>query len=100
MVNQRRRRTIIVLITAVFILVCQLPNLLNVFQPWKAQQREEVNKRLTQEQTDLQRSLAAGEITATEFQRRQQEIVREHKAEREELDRQTWQQVQHTARFL
>ncbi len=35
MANKRRRQTIIVLITAAFIVLAQLPNLLNVVQPWQ-----------------------------------------------------------------
>lgn len=35
MVNPRRRRTIIVVVTAVFILLAQAPNLINIAQPWK-----------------------------------------------------------------
>src|SRR5205085_8993771 len=53
MVNQRRRRTIIVLVTGVFILICQLPNLLNVFQPWNLQQGAELNKLQTEEEARL-----------------------------------------------
>jgi hypothetical protein len=35
MVNQRRRRTIIFVVTVAFILICQLPNLINVARPWE-----------------------------------------------------------------
>ena len=38
MVNPRRRRTVIVLATMTLILVCQVPNLLNIFRPWQHQQ--------------------------------------------------------------
>src|SRR5262249_853136 len=34
MANPRRRRTVLVLVTAGFILLCQLPNLVNILQPW------------------------------------------------------------------
>jgi len=37
MANKRRRRTVIVLVTAAFILLCQLPNLVNLFRPWDHQ---------------------------------------------------------------
>ena len=39
MSNPRRRRTVIVATTAVFVLIFQLPNLLNFFAPWGAQRR-------------------------------------------------------------
>src|SRR5205823_10822533 len=67
MVNQRRRRTIIVLVTAVFILVCQLPNLLNVFQPWNLQQGAELNKLQTEEEARLLASFQSGELTSAEY---------------------------------
>ena len=34
MTNPRRRRTVIVVVTAVFILVFQVPNLMNILRPW------------------------------------------------------------------
>ena len=39
MSNPRRRRTVIVATTAIFVLIAQLPNLLNFFAPWGAQQQ-------------------------------------------------------------
>ena len=36
MSNPRRRRTVIVATTAIFVLIVQLPNLLNFFAPWGA----------------------------------------------------------------
>ncbi len=36
MSNPRRRRTVIVATTLVFVLIFQLPNLLNFFAPWGA----------------------------------------------------------------
>ncbi|HLJ93309.1 MAG TPA: hypothetical protein VKU02_08980 [Gemmataceae bacterium] len=100
MVNPRRRRTIIVLFTAVFILLSQLPNLINIVQPWKGQQQEDVQKRLAQEQAQLQRSLNSGEITVAQYQQRLQEIQHASVAEHEERNRQYWEQVEHTARLL
>lgn len=34
MVNKRRRRTIVVMVTLAFVLVFQIPNLINFYQPW------------------------------------------------------------------
>src|SRR5205823_8963134 len=34
MVNQRRRRTIVATITIGFVLLTQLPNLINLYRPW------------------------------------------------------------------
>src|SRR5262249_52949829 len=41
MANKRRRRTITVLITASFILIAQLPQLVSVYHPWKNLQNAE-----------------------------------------------------------
>jgi hypothetical protein len=50
MANKRRRQTIIVLITAAFLLISQLPNLLNAFHPWQSRQQEKPPAQVTQEQ--------------------------------------------------
>src|SRR5262249_29390907 len=42
MANPRRRRTVLVVLTAVVLLISQVPNLINVIRPWEtAQQRVE-----------------------------------------------------------
>jgi hypothetical protein len=40
MVNKRRRRTVIFIVTMVFILAFQLPNLINFLRPWDAEKGE------------------------------------------------------------
>ena len=40
MVNKRRRRTVIVVATLVFVLLCQVPNLLNFMRVWDGPKRE------------------------------------------------------------
>jgi hypothetical protein len=100
MVNQRRRRTIIVLVTGVFILICQLPNLINLLHPWQEQQRGGLNQRFSEEQAQLQRAFSSGKISRAEYERRQQEILHEQKARNDELKRRTWEQVQSTAQLL
>lgn len=97
MVNQRRRRTIIVLVTVSFILLCQLPNLLNIVHPWKEQLGEEIQRRFPEELKDLERSRSLGEISEAEYQRRSSEIREKHKTQVEKLNQQTWQQVQEIA---
>jgi ABC-2 type transport system permease protein len=39
MSNPRRRRTVVVATTAIFVLIVQLPNLINFFAPWGAHQQ-------------------------------------------------------------
>jgi hypothetical protein len=58
MSNPRRRRTVVVLVTAGVILLGQLPNLVNVVvRPWDASPSEEVARQAEQRmalQTELQ----------------------------------------------
>ena len=56
MSNPRRRRTVIVATTAIFILIAQLPNLLNFFAPWGAQQRADRSTALVEEMEKLNRA--------------------------------------------
>jgi hypothetical protein len=105
MVNKRRRRTIIVLVTAGFVLLCQLPNLLNVFQPWRkaVEARQQLNTQLVLEDAELKRALAEKKITPAEYQQREGELVRQREAQVEEQKaqgQQIWQGVQRTTRVI
>jgi hypothetical protein len=110
MVNKRRRRTIIVVVTVVFILLFQLPNLLNILRPWDTSPQGAGSDSLVQEQLkkqeELQRALAAGEITPAEFNERLAQLAREYAARRdesnkqaEESDKQAMDQLEHTIRL-
>ncbi|MGH7136133.1 MAG: hypothetical protein ACREHD_10355, partial [Pirellulales bacterium] len=66
MTNPRRRRTVIVGVTAMFVLIAQLPNLLNFFAPWRAhaqqsndlvQKLDELNREFQSQQLDAQGDL-------------------------------------------
>jgi hypothetical protein len=83
MANKRRRRTVIVVATAVFVLIAQLPNLINVIQPWKVSGEEELILAQTEERDGLNADLGAGRITTEEFTRRQEEILNRYEAERQ-----------------
>jgi hypothetical protein len=104
MVNKRRRRTVIVLVTMGFILLCQVPNLIvqntNLFRPGKPQQPDEFEARLNEKQAELQRERAAGRITPAEYRQRLKELQDKRQAHNEESDRQTWHEVEHTARLI
>lgn len=99
MSNPRRRRTIIVLVTAGFILLVQIPNLLNLSQPWnKKNPKEKISKR-HEEQTALARQLNAGEITPEEYRKRLEKLQREQ-MEREKTEQlQLLDMVERTTRF-
>jgi hypothetical protein len=100
MSNKRRRRTIIVLLSAAFILTCQVPNLLNIIQPWRGQGEDGPAAHLREVRAELDRALGAKEITLDEYQRRLEESIHEEEARTEELDNQTLQQVEHTFRLV
>jgi hypothetical protein len=82
MANKRRRQTVIVLITAAFILLSQLPNLINVLKPWKSRDSDERSTtqqiiRLNMDLRKLEREFLAKQITVAKHQQRQAEILRE-----------------------
>ncbi len=72
MANKRRRRTILVLVTAAFVLVFQLPNLINVLQPWKTREHDESKARLGQNQVEA-RALAEIQRASLEEAKRSEE---------------------------
>jgi ABC-2 type transport system permease protein len=84
MVNKRRRRTIIVLVTFGFILLFQLPNALNLyFQPWNLDNRNELNL----QQAELNVALANKAITKDDFQKKMTAANEAHESSKKERDR-------------
>jgi hypothetical protein len=99
MANPRRRRTIIVVVTMVFVVLCQVPNLINFVQPWKNQGREE-QKRESDEIAELHHAVATKAITLEEFQKKLEQLTRERKAQHAEVNRQLLHRAEETARFV
>ena len=64
MSNPRRRRTVIVASTMIFVLVVQLPNLLNFVCALEAQRQADRSKTLMDELAKLDRAAKAGELDA------------------------------------
>jgi ABC-2 type transport system permease protein len=91
MVNKRRRRTIIVIVTLVFITVFQLPTLINLLVPWKGPKEEAAATK--KQHDDLQAALAKGDIDAAEFQKRSQDAVQKAVTEFHQKNEAMWQQV-------
>ena len=90
MVNKRRRRTIIVVVSLVFILIFQAPNLVNLLRPWNTfdvQHKEETDKL-----AELGRALQANEITKDEYQTRRTDMQRE-RDERDTETSQSWRNI-------
>lgn len=98
MSNPRRRRTVVVATTALFVLTFQLPNLLNVAAPWRVQADQ--SNILVQDLAALNQRFQAGEFDAQEHLRRQQELLQNHQAATEQVSRANAQQWEQTARWI
>ncbi|MSQ97094.1 MAG: hypothetical protein EXR98_21425 [Gemmataceae bacterium] len=83
MVNKRRRRTIIVMVTLAFILLFQAPNLFNLFMPWtRGIEREDT---ITKQRKELDRALTAKEISDEQYRDRITKAVEEQNARDRQL---------------
>jgi hypothetical protein len=96
--NPRRRRSVIFLATAILILVCQLPNLVNILQPWNKQYQDSPAVWFRDESAALERSYAAHQITRAEFLRRRDALQRQREDRIKEAERQTLQRLQRLGR--
>jgi ABC-2 type transport system permease protein len=95
MSNPRRRRTVIVVATMIFVLLVQLPNLINILGPWSRRQRADQSGSIAEEMNKLGRAVASKEIDQGEFERRVGEIRQHQESAIKVRDRQTaerWQQ--------
>ena len=97
MTNPRRRRTVIAVATLTFVLIMQLPNLLNFLGPWRQRRQSQQAFSVSQEQEKLNRELASGRINVAEFQRRLQEIGDKQVSGTRQADREMLEQVEQTA---
>jgi hypothetical protein len=83
MSNPRRRRTVIVLTTTAFVLIFQLPNLLNVYGVWGQQRADRVRAQvermnaLIKESKELEHAFQRHEIDQQEYARRQRKLTDE-----------------------
>lgn len=98
MANPRRRRTIIVLLTGAFILVAQLPNLINLARPWDTV-TEPYNRR-AERLDEASKALQAGRLTPAEYKRQVDEISERYEAEQQEKDRRALDRALRTAHVL
>lgn len=105
MINKRRRRTIVVAVTAGFILLFQVPNLINMMMPWQKMQTDEVGKLIAEEQVEQAQASALPD--PAERSRRFQEIrdkyaplQKEARERRDESRRHTWERVEDTFRLV
>jgi ABC-2 type transport system permease protein len=85
--NPRRRRTVIVVLTATFVLVVQLPNMLNFLAPWGLQGRVNRSATFGKELAKLTQAAKAQEFDAIEHARRQNELLQRHRLATQQADR-------------
>ncbi len=100
MSNPRRRRTVIVIVTTMFILISQLPNLLNFYAPWRSQQRPDRSATLAEEMAKIGRDAQAQKFTSEELDRRQQEALKNFQLANEQADRESVKNLERTARLV
>jgi len=100
MSNPRRRRSVIMVITIAFVLIAQLPNLIQFLVPRGPDRRRDMGAAVAEEMQKLDRSFASGEISEAEHGRRAQETMEGQKAKFEQADRAGLKDVERTARFI
>jgi ABC-2 type transport system permease protein len=100
MSNPRRRRTVVMVITATFVLIFQLPNLLNFYKPWRAQDGPSGAASLTEEIAKLNRDAQSEKLDSAELDRRLNEISKNNQLAREQADRATFERLERTARLV
>jgi hypothetical protein len=100
MVNKRRRRTVIVVVTMVFVLLLQLPNLVNIMRPWEGLNQDQFAAQMQAQQAELQRQLQVREIDAQEYHRRLLETQQEYHDRTEEASSQLLARVERVFRLV
>jgi hypothetical protein len=100
MSNPRRRRTVIMITTVTFVLLAQLPNLVNFVGPWAPRHRADHAIAMNKDFMELKRAFESREIDAAEFSRRSQNLVDKQRLAGQQSDRESLQKFERTARFL
>jgi ABC-2 type transport system permease protein len=100
MVNKRRRRTIIVVVTMSFVLLAQVPNLVNVMQPWKPQERIALNEQHAKDMSDLYQLLEKQKIEVGEYNQRQEKLKRVFQSQQKEMNQEIQRQVEWIAALV
>jgi len=98
MSNPRRKRAVIVGITALFVLVMQLPNAINVMRPWRRgdQSRSSV---LQEELAALTREQQEQQFDSIELLRRQNEIIARYQTAQQQATSDTMKTIADTTRL-
>lgn len=103
MSNPRRRRTVVMIATGFFVLLFQLPNLINLYGPWgpwtSLQTSAQRSVELSKEMDRLTRAHMAKEFDATELLRRQREVINRYQQAKDTADRKQMDDLARVARI-
>jgi len=98
MANPRRKRTILVFVVGGFILIAQLPQLLNIMRPHKF---DNANFKLEmEEQAQLSKSFASKKNSQAEYQKQQADLQRRQQERRDAKKQDSLEEAGATARFV
>ncbi len=98
MVNQRRRRTIIVTVTVAFVLLAQLPNLVSQWS-FMREPDARVQERINAEK-ELARARSDGLVTQPVYEQRLNKLRSDYLAQREEISRQKWEKLAQVTTYV
>jgi ABC-2 type transport system permease protein len=101
MANPRRRRTIIVMATMIFILLAQVPNLVNILH-WQNRSGQETSlaQEEIQKQGELIHKLNSKQITFDEFLKRKDELNQEYRNRRGKKEEERLQTIEQPVRLM
>jgi ABC-2 type transport system permease protein len=99
MSNPRRRRNLVVGATLAFILLVQLPNLLNFLAPWGGRHLAELSAPPVEELEKIDHEFEAKEFDANEHARRRAEVMQRHQLEMKRAVQATTDRLEQTARI-
>lgn len=100
MTNPRRRRTVIVIATAIFVLLAQLPNLVNMARPWQTEKPDEEITRWNEQRTAAQVDLHTKKLTPQEYAEREKQLQKEFNERQKERLQRGLDRVGQTARLI
>ncbi|MHB1426788.1 MAG: hypothetical protein ACYC3I_26830 [Gemmataceae bacterium] len=100
MTNPRRRRTVIVVVTMSFILLCQLPNLMNVMIQRGIHQERQEQMIPPSAPPPIRKGLDNGEINFAKQRQQIEQMKREIEAKRKEAEERIEQQVEESATLV
>jgi hypothetical protein len=100
MVNKRKGRTVLAMVTIGFVLLFQIPNLINIIRPWKPDKTDELQAKRNQAKELMDRQEKEGKLSHAEAQQRLKKIEEDEALKRKIADEQTWEYVQHVARIV